>query len=232
MLQVVAPAEPLDPRQQLDLEAAAFAAPERLPRAIAWLWEPASALLVVTRPEMRLPHYAAAVEQLGKSGWPVYERSTGGTAVPLARVMLVLTRIDEVPRSGEGVSLTAGFERLVAPLIAALAGLGITAGVGEVPGAFCDGRYNLVSAGRKLAGTAQRQRRPAPDRWRAMAHAVLLVDAGSRARCDAVYQFEEWAGGTRRLDPAVVTTVADEAGESRRIQLPDVRAAILRALDA
>jgi octanoyl-[GcvH]:protein N-octanoyltransferase len=227
--QVAAFAEPVDPCAQLREEAGVFeqAAPVRAPRA--WLWEPACGLLVVTRPETRLPRYASAVARLEAEGWPTWLRSSGGSAVPLAPGMLVLTQIEEVESAA--AVLQQGFERLCDPLIAALAAFGLEVGTGPVAGAYCDGRFNLVCKGRKLAGTAQRQRRSAPDRMRIMAHAVVLIEARSRASAEAVYRFYEWAGAERHLDPASVTTVTEQAAAGVTVSLATVRARIEAVLN-
>ena len=226
--QVAAAAEPVDPRAQLLDETGWFEQDVGLAAPRAWLWEPASRLLVVTRPETRFPEYPLAVARLEASGWPVWVRSTGGSAAPLAPGMLVLTQIEEIEAADD--ALRRGYERLCDPMIAALRSLGIDVDTGPVAGAWCDGRFNLVCGGRKLAGTAQRQRRGRSGRMRVMAHAVLLVEPHSRESAVTVQRFYEWAGADRRLDPAAVTTVVEQAGPGLQPDIATVRERIAATL--
>ena len=53
------------------------------------------------------------------------------------------------------------YRALCGELAGALARLGIAATPQAVAGSFCDGRFNLAVAGRKLVGTAQSWRRVA-----------------------------------------------------------------------
>ncbi len=66
---------------------------------------------------------------------------------------------------------------------------GLRAGVGAVPGAFCDGRYNLTLERRKLAGTAQRWRRSRDGRPAVLAHGAVLMDDWREPMADIVNRF-------------------------------------------
>lgn len=140
-------------------------------RAGAHLWQ-ASQCLIVTRKDMRLPHYQSACEQLAAEGWPVYVRDSGGTAVPHGAGILNLSLL--LPRTT--TDLGHYYQLLGAPLLALLADYGLQGGYDFVPGSFCDGQYNLVIGGRKITGTAQRWLAPAQDhRGAVLAQAMLLV---------------------------------------------------------
>lgn len=131
----------------------------------------------------RLSHKAGfdhASSILSAQGWPVVIRDTGGDLTPQAPGLINIAmafrqlRVDGAIRDS--------YLRLCRPLNEALSGLGVSAYCDSVKGAFCDGDFNLVVAGRKLAGTAQRWRKmdadtgAASNEFAVLAHAVVLVD--------------------------------------------------------
>ncbi|MFC6672229.1 lipoate--protein ligase family protein [Marinobacterium aestuariivivens] len=136
--------------------------------------------IVVPRSLTHKPGFERACEALGQQDWPVIVRETGGDLTPQAPGLLNVAlafrqrRVDGAIRDS--------YLRLCDPLIDCLRSLGIEAYCASVEGAFCDGDYNLVVDGRKLAGTAQRWRKMAPatgaaqDEFAVLAHAVILVD--------------------------------------------------------
>lgn len=172
--------------------------------ARAHLWQ-APQCLIVTRKDMRLPHYESACEQLAAEGWPVHVRDSGGTAVPHGAGILNLSLF--LPRTT--TDLAHYYRLLGAPLLSLLADYGLTGSYDFVPGSFCDGQYNLVIGGRKVTGTAQRWLAPGQDhRGAVLAQAMLLVagdvDEGTRMAS----RFYELAGGELRFSPGTSTTIA------------------------
>jgi lipoate-protein ligase A len=133
--------------------------------------------LVVPRSTARLPRFTEAAAASAREGWPVIVRESGGGIVPLAPGVLTVALAFTAP----AIRIEAGFRTLCEPLVAALGDLGVDATIGWVPGAFCDGAYNVVAGGRKIAGTAQRWKKGTlPDGGRVdavLAHAMLLVHA-------------------------------------------------------
>ncbi len=177
----------------------------------ARIWEN-ERCLVAARSERSLADLGTARAELAARGWPVVVRDSGGTTVPHARGVLHLSLAFRPP-DGTRCTLEAVYGALGLPLRRALDRLGIETRWGDVAGSFCDGRFNLVAQGRKIAGTAQRWRaRPgasAPGRGAVLAHALLLVDADLRELTEAVNAFYAAAGAPRRFDPAASTTVAE-----------------------
>lgn len=176
--------------------------------ARAHLWQ-APQCLIVTRKDMRLPHYQSACEQLAAEGWPVYVRDSGGTAVPHGAGILNLSLL--LPRTT--TDLGHYYQLLGEPLLTLLADYGLQGGYDFVPGSFCDGQYNLVIGGRKVTGTAQRWLAPGQDHQGAvLAQAMLLVagdvDEGTRMAS----RFYELAGGELRFLPGTSTTLAQQIG--------------------
>jgi octanoyl-[GcvH]:protein N-octanoyltransferase len=169
--------------------------------ATARVWENGRCL-VVTRAEARLPGFAAAARRLAAEGWPVVARESGGGAVPHAPGILQLS-LAFAPPEGPPCTLEGVYRALAAPLARVLETHGVNAEAGCAAGAFCDGRFNLLVGGRKIAGTAQRWRArpgaPMPERGAVLAHALLLVDVDLEAATAAVNRFYALAGGERRF---------------------------------
>ncbi len=132
--------------------------------------------LVVPRSTARLERFAEAARASADEGWPVFVRESGGGVVPLSPGVLTVAIVSNAP----AVQIEAAYRALCEPLVQTLAELGVRAELGWVPGAFCDGAYNVVVNGKKLAGTAQRWRRMRTGDERrgdaVLAHAMLLVD--------------------------------------------------------
>lgn len=152
------------------------------------LWQ-CGPCIVVPRKLSALGPFAHAVRQSQQRGFPVFVRETGGGAVVQGPgVVNVSVAFAVSPQQPDRIR--AAFEYLCAPLIDLLRRKGIEASNGTVPGAMCDGAYNVVVDRRKLAGTAQRWRSlrtgGGAAGYAALAHLVLSVDADQVAACDAV----------------------------------------------
>lgn len=190
--------------EQLAIEQGLVKATRQDNQARAHLWR-AENTLVVTKPESRLPNFAAAQAELAQSGWPVVVRGTGGAAVPQSPDTLNLSLIYKA--KNEVYSVDTSYQLLCQPIIAALSTMGITARATAVKGSFCDGKYNLaVDQGRKIkkiVGTSQK--------WTAdkivLAHAVILCSIDTDAATDRVNTFYALAGSTERKQADVVTSV-------------------------
>lgn len=194
--------------------------------------------LVATRREERLPDFDAAREASEARGWPVVLRDSGGTVVPHLPSSLHLTLL--LPRLDTGEPGTDEVYRMLCePVRQVLTSIGLDTTYGQVPRSFCDGRFNLVSGSRKLAGTAQRWRGGIPGHpvrpGMVMAHLTLWVDGDMVGATRAVNRFLEEAGGNGGFDPAATTTLAEVARASGGPtgSSPDpygVRTALLAAL--
>lgn len=135
--------------------------------------------LVVPRSLANRPAFPQACDQMAGEGWPVVIRQTGGDLTPQSPGLLNVAMVFRQQR--ESGSIHNSYLQLCQPLIQALKSLGVEAYCSAVEGAFCDGEYNLVVNGRKLAGTAQRWRRLSnadnkPGDHAVLAQAVILVD--------------------------------------------------------
>ncbi len=173
-------------------------------RAAAHLWrgEPA---LVVPRSCTTLPGWPAAAQ-----AHRVLVRASGGGVVPQGPGLLNLSlvwRADVDATAGAPSGTEAIYRALCGELAGALARMGIAAMPQAVEGSFCDGRFNLAVAGRKLVGTAQSWRRVA-DKPVVLAHAVIVVDADPQALTESANAFERDLGSGRRYHAEALTSVA------------------------
>lgn len=160
--------------------------------------------LVVTRREARMANFTAASAVLAAEGWPVVVRSSGGACVPQGPGMINLSLIH--PRI-KGWTLEHGYLLLCDLLNRLLRSYGIEAETGEVPGSFCDGRYNLQSGGKKLVGTAQRWAGGNRTQAAVLAHACLLVDLDLVEVTDRINQLYRLCNHPQRFEPAACTTL-------------------------
>ena len=132
--------------------------------------------IVVPKSFTRKPGFDRAVLEMHKRGWPVVIRHTGGDLVPQSPGLLNVSLVFKQKKHKGSIKYT--YEALCSPLISALKNLGIDASCSAIPGSFCDGDYNLVVNGQKIAGTAQRWKRITPsenmDEFAVLVHAVIL----------------------------------------------------------
>ncbi len=157
------------------------------------------------------PAYPAAVAAARQEGFSPVERLAGGRAAVFHEHTLAFAWAipDPEPRR----SIRARFEELAGVVVEALAGLGVDARIGEVPGEYCPGEHSVNAGGRrKLMGVGQRLVAGA-----AHVGGVVVVD-----RADLVnrvllpvyrwldYQWDPAATGSVAAEvPATVDTVAE-----------------------
>ncbi|MBU3059432.1 lipoate--protein ligase family protein [Pseudomonas indica] len=159
-------------------------------------WRPQKQALVMPRRLSRLAGFEAAQAHCQALGWPVALRDTGGEPVPQSPAVLNVALAYAVPREeSELTRLETAYLRLCDPLCDWLRAAGLEPGLGEVEGAFCDGRYNVNLRGRKLVGTAQRwRRRPGDGRNVVLAHGAVLMENQRQAMVELVNAFYERCG--------------------------------------
>lgn len=187
--------------------------------------------LVATRREARLHSFSEAVVASAGRGWPVVTRVSGGTMVPHLAESLHLSLL--LPRLRRREPSTDEIYRFLAePVRETLDELGVDSGYGVVPRSFCDGRFNLVAAGKKVAGTSQRWTGGLPGHpvrpGFVLAHLTLFVAGDMAEATRAVNRFlgeAGWGGGSwegggsregvdhhRSFDPQAAVTVAELMG--------------------
>ncbi|WP_426156695.1 lipoate--protein ligase family protein [Pseudomonas sp. TSRC2-2] len=156
-------------------------------------WQPTDRALVMPRRLNRLPHFDHACEVSAMSGWPVLLRETGGEPVPQSAATINIALVYAPPRSeGDLNRIETGYRRLCDPICQLLDELGGASSVGEIDGAFCDGRFNVNLDGRKMVGTAQRWRQSqGGQRPVGLVHGAMLMDDEREAMVAAVNRFNE-----------------------------------------
>jgi len=137
--------------------------------------------------------FGATKAAMAARGWPVFVRGTGGGVTPLAPGVINVSTAFVMPPDRPR-RIQEAYGRLCEPILDTLGRLGVSAHCAAVPGSFCDGTYNIVVAGKKLAGTAQRWRRmaspnPAGRSFAVLAHGSILCDVDLTEMVKAVNDF-------------------------------------------
>lgn len=164
-------------------------------------WQPSDRALVMPRRLSRLPGFDHACEVSAAAGWPVLLRETGGEPVPQSAATINIALVYAPPRSeGDLNRIEIGYRRLCDPICQLLDELGGTSSLGEIEGAFCDGRFNVNLDGRKMVGTAQRWRQSqGGQRPVGLVHGAMLMDDEREAMVAAVNRFNEVCGLEQRV---------------------------------
>ena len=188
----------MTPIQQLTVEAGLKAEQDLLASVCAGeceagvlFWQPTDRALVMPRRLSRLPGFEQASVELAASGWPILLRETGGEPVPQSASTVNIALVyAPLPSEGDHGRIETAYRRLCEPICDLLTQLGGEASLGEVEGAFCDGRFNVNLNARKLVGTAQRWRQSkGGQRPVGLVHGALLVDNERESMEAAVNRF-------------------------------------------
>jgi lipoate-protein ligase A len=160
--------------------------------------------LVATRRQRRSTFFVDACRAAHELGWPVVVRASGGTTVVNRPGILNVSLTCVVDRSE---SLGATYERLLMLLTSAVAGIGIACTFGFRLGTPCDGEHNLLTNGRKLAGTAMLTR-PIGARSVRLVHSAMTVAGSIEQDIAAITSFERAMGLDIPYDPSLSTSLA------------------------
>ncbi|WP_240923318.1 lipoate--protein ligase family protein [Metapseudomonas otitidis] len=195
------------------------------------LWRPLDRALVMPARMSRLPGFETARAGCETLDWPVSLRDTGGEPVPQSPGVLNIALAYAAPTGeSELTRIETAYLRLCRPLCDWLAGQGLEPGIGEVPGAFCDGRYNVRLGARKLVGTAQRWRRRSQDgRNVVLVHGAMLVENEREAMVALVNAFYVGCGLADRCEAASHVGLAEHL-ERPWNAVPTLSSAVRRAL--
>lgn len=135
------------------------------------LWQAERNALVMPRSLARRNGIGQVMTEAAEAGWPVTSRGSGGGIVPQGPGTLNLAIVMPTP---PGFTLEAGYRLICGAVAEALSRFDIASATGARAGAFCDGDWNVLVQGRKIAGTAQRWRASSHGRV-VLAHAAILV---------------------------------------------------------
>lgn len=149
--------------------------------------------------DRRLPQLDEAVAWLNEQGYPVFMRIGGGSAVMLDPECLSFA----ISRPCRDFTVwEANFKSMAQGVIDGLRGLGIDAGFGRAVGSYCEGPYDLVADGRKIAGIAQAIRGGF-----ALVSGMLLIRQDPVSTTALLQEFYRRAGSGLELDPHAVTAL-------------------------
>lgn len=137
-------------------------------------WCPARSLSVSTREAARLGDISAFKTE------PVAIRQTGGTVVPQGPGTLNISVISH-HKTHPGIRET--YAAVCAALSDGFLAFGLETTIGTRAGSFCDGDFNLLHAGRKLVGTAQRWALGADGSAICLHHCVVLTGGEADDLC-------------------------------------------------
>ena len=179
---------------------------------LAYVWVPARSISLSRREAARLNLQRFKEE-------PLAIRGTGGTAVPqgpgTANITL-FTRHDRAP------GITEFYKQMCGALMRGFETMGLKTTIGAKPGSFCDGDFNLLYKGQKLAGTAQRWCRAQNGQTLGCHHIVVLTGGNPAALCHRIEALYAAAGS--------VETYSAGAHSDLAIQITDLRAAMQEPL--
>jgi lipoate-protein ligase A len=171
-----------------------------------------SRCLVTTRQFACMESFAEAAVASDARGWPVFVRTSGGTTVVHRPGILNFSVYDV--GAADAIDITSRFERFTHRLIAGFAAVGVAAEAGRVAGSYCDGRFNIVSGGQKIAGTACLVRKRGG--WvGTLAHASISIDGDPHVDLAAITAFERALGLDIPYAPASHTTLAAQIRMAR-----------------
>ena len=155
--------------------------------------------LCVTRKEHRLPHFDKAQEAMIANGHELATRRSGGTVVAQGEGILNITSLalHYGPRNIGG-----SYMAFCQDMQARFRKIGFETDIGPVSGSYCDGDYNLILDGKKLAGTSQRWVKGPDKAFIILNHAVILVTETGYDATKRVNDFHEIADKQRPYDTA------------------------------
>lgn len=151
---------------------------------MSYVWVPERSISLSRREAARLDWDGFCEE-------PIAIRGTGGTAVPQGPGTANITLFTRHDRSPD---IPAFYREMCAALQKGFAELGLETTIGARPGSFCDGDFNILLEGKKLAGTAQRWCRAKNGQTLGCHHVVVLTGgppAQLCARIEALYAFSK-----------------------------------------
>lgn len=153
--------------------------------------------LCVTRKEHRLPHFDKAREVMTAQGHELATRRSGGTVVAQGDGILNITSLalHYGPRN-----IGSSYMAFCQDMQARLCEVGFETDIGPVSGSYCDGDYNLILDGKKLAGTSQRWVKGPDKAFIILNHAVILVTENGYDATKRVNDFHEIADNRRPYD--------------------------------
>lgn len=167
--------------------------------------------------DRRLPYFNDAIAWLRSRRYPVFMRVGGGSAVLLDQDCLSFA----VARPCRDFTVwETNFREMAQGVILGLSRLGVTSEFGRAAGSYCEGPFDLVCGGQKIAGIAQAIRA-----GYALVSGMILVRQDPETTTALLQEFYRRAGSSLVLQPSAVTSL-DRLPGLASITVKDVAAAI------
>lgn len=191
--------------------------------------------LVVPKGIAAHPEFKGASAAMKQAGWPVHVRQTGGDLTPQLPGVINISYVFSLPFN-EKTCISTAYDYLCQPIMDyLLRDFGIISYCSSVDGAFCDGKYNVVIDGLKIAGTAQkwRQYKGANDeRFVAvLGHVAILGDVDLPLLIGATNEFYKACNIDRIISTENHTTLADLVGV-KNYNHEDIMAGLAQSFEA
>lgn len=190
--------------------------------------------LVVPKSLSSKPQFGFACHEMESLGWPVKIRQTGGDLTPQSPGVINVSYITSQPWT-ETTGITSAYEALCQPIVDYLKrDWGVSSYCSAVDGAFCDGKFNVVVDGLKIAGTAQKWRQFKDEAGQAhvaiLGHVAILADAHLEALMGASNIFYQLCEIDKTIQLPNHTTLLKLFGEEEFDQL-EIMAGLARSFE-
>ncbi|OOE41299.1 lipoate--protein ligase [Salinivibrio kushneri] len=173
------------------------------------LWQPDAQTLVLPAGQ-KWPQTPELRRALSALGWQIQSRRTGGAPVPQLPGMINVSYLTVWP-ANTPYHIQTAYQYFCIILQSFFHQLGIATTVGDTPGSYCDGDYNLNIAGKKVVGTAQRILHlgaGAGKQTVMLAQACLLIDADCQHIVAPVSLCNQLCGHSERIEAEVHTPLS------------------------
>lgn len=168
--------------------------------------------------DRRLPDLKKGLAFWQKEGIPVFDRVTGGSAVFLDSTCLSFG-VAEPCR--DIASLQRNYSQMGEGILTALRSLGLDASFGAARGSYCEGPYDVVTGGQKIAGVAQAIRG-----GYALLSGMILVRQDPIATTQRLNQFYRASGKDADLKGEAVTNLC--LALDRDVTVDEVEEAVIQ----
>jgi lipoate-protein ligase A len=171
-----------------------------------WLWQ-AKPSLVVSKLDSNLTNFEKAKLFTESQGMPVDIRQSGGSAVIQNDQVINISRIYI---QNDPISIEQSYLTMCQPVLNVLKALGIEAYLDSVEGSFCDGAYNIVYQGKKLAGTSQRWLSLPKSKAKViLEHMVIVLKHDYKSTTKILNDFYRIAGADQYFKDSVIISLEE-----------------------
>jgi len=183
--------------------------------------------ICITAKEKRFASFEKAYTTFNSRGLEVATRRSGGTTVPHGEGIMAITHI---AKSTGPKNINQSYIQFCEKIQLSLTHLGFNTEIGPANGAYCDGDYNVLLDGLKLAGTSQRWTQSpstnssAPMRKKTqivLNHAVMLVSCDSADATHRVNQFHQLADNQAPFDAHASTSLWESKQNKSELSKPE-----------